>query len=360
MSVRSRSARGRRAGVALVLGGLLWPELAAPLLATSLVSTALAADESPETEALLRRGIQLRREGNDEAALNVFLEAEAHSPSSVRVLLHVATAAQAASKWLIADEYLKKAARHENDPYYQRYRAEIEEVRAATAQRVGLFRAVGEPKGAQVSLNGQPVGTLPMETPKAIEAGTYVLEVTMPGYYRLRRPISVPGAVLTRETVELNARSAAGGDGPDEAGAGAPSGAGVMPEAERGFWQSPWLTWTFVGVGAAGLATTGVALLIRENAAERWNDETRCLDREDLDRPRIDVCGDSRDKIDSAEQLAIIGGVVGLVGLGAAITHWLATSDDSDPNAAARRGGAPAARMTCGPGFLSVSCSGTF
>src|SRR5688572_1581701 len=113
-------------GLMNLRSGLLGRMLAALLIslaALSVESLALAQQEKPETENLLRRGIQLRREGNDEAALAVFLEAEAQSPDSVRVLLHVATAAQAASKWLMADEYLKKAAAHDSDPYYQRYRA---------------------------------------------------------------------------------------------------------------------------------------------------------------------------------------------------------------------------------------------
>jgi hypothetical protein len=215
------------------LGRLLAALLVSAAALLSTEGLALAQQEKPETEALLRRGIQLRREGADEAALGVFLEAEAQSPDSVRVLLHVATAAQAASKWLMADEYLKKAAAHESDPYYQRYRAEIEEVRAATAQRVGQFRAVGEPEGAQVSLNGQVVGTLPMEAPKTVEAGTYVLEVTKPGFYRLRRPISVPGAVLTRETVSLNVRPPGVPETDDVAGGGggrrSPPGSGTSP-----------------------------------------------------------------------------------------------------------------------------------
>src|SRR5688500_17052968 len=107
-----RAPRRGIAGLKVRVGAVLL----ASFVATSLPCVAFAAEESPETEALLRRGIGLRRDGADEAALAVFLEAEAQSPNSVRVLLHVATAAQAASKWLMADEYLQKAAQHDDDP----------------------------------------------------------------------------------------------------------------------------------------------------------------------------------------------------------------------------------------------------
>jgi hypothetical protein len=319
-----------------------------------------AAEESAETEALLRKGIQLRREGADEAALAVFLEAQAQSPDSVRVLLHVATAAQAASKWLMADEYLRKAAEHSDDPYYQRYRTEIEEVRAATAQRVGQFRAVGEPEGAQVILNGQVVGTLPMETPKTLEAGTYVLEVTKPGYYRLRRPISVPGSVLTRETVALNERAPGA---PDDVGA---SGGGVGVDTRSGkpptWWSQPWVSWTLLGVGVAGGATSGIGFYLREQAADKYNDESLCLDPNRPNLPRSQVCSGTRDDIDVAEQVAVIGGVVGVAFTGAALTHWLATSGDDEPgvDSSARDGSESARSLSCSPGVLSLVCSGSF
>lgn len=331
-----------------------------PALGASFIaSTAQAADESPETEALLRRGIQLRREGADEAALAVFLEAEAQSPSSVRVLLHVATAAQAASKWLMADEYLRKAAQHDNDSYYQRYRNEIEEVRAATSQRVGQFRAVGSPEGAEVVLNGRVIGTLPMENPKSVEAGTYVLEVSKPGFYRLRRPISVPGAVLTRETVALNERTAAGGDGPDEAGArlGTDSGA----QAQTDWYKERWVTWTLFGVGAAAGVTSGISLFLRERAADHWNDEDRCLAGGVPAPTRLDQCGDVRNDIDTAEQIAIVSGGLGVVFMAGALTHWLATSgDDSSGSAHARGTAGKSAEFSCSPGLMNVMCKGTF
>jgi hypothetical protein len=336
---------------------LLGRVLAALCMSLALLSTegvALAQQEKPETEALLRKGIQLRRDGSDEAALAVFLEAEAESPDSVRVLLHVATAAQAASKWLMADEYLRKAAAHDDDPYYQRYRAEIEEVRAATAQRVGQFRAVGEPQGAQVSLNGQVVGTLPMESPKTLEAGTYVLEVTKDGYYRLRRPISVPGAVLTRETVALNVRPPGGPETEEAGGGGGASG----PQEE--WYESSVVTWSLLGLGIAGGATSGTALFLRNRAADHWNDDTRCLDDQQRDVSRQELCAGVRNDIDIYEQVAIVSGVAGGVFLTMGLVHWLATGDSTEAGVTVKTDANKASRIDCAPGLLSVMCAGTF
>lgn len=314
-----------------------------------------SAQESAEVEAILKRGIQLRRDGQDEAALAVFQEAEAQAPNSVRVLLHVATAAQAASKWLLADEYLKKADSHSSDPYYVRYRAEIEEVRSTTAQRVGHFRAVGEPSGAEVILNGQVIGTLPMENSKTVEAGSYVLEVNKPGFYRLRRPIAVPGGVLTRETVELNERV---GGGPEPDG----SGTGVAAEPPS-FWASSGMTWTLAGIAVAAGATSGISYFLRERAVDHWNDEERCLSSSPADQnsPRADLCSGVRNDIDTAEQIGIVSGVVGVAFAGAALTHWIATSGSSEPGVdTARRQQKSTGSVQCSAGVLSVMCSGSF
>ena len=372
MSCSASKSTGRREGIrALRLGGFVLAALPAmgsslgslPVAASSFavaaavvsVSSSASAQETAEVEAILKRGIQLRREGQDEAALAVFQEAEAQAPNSVRVLLHVATAAQAASKWLLADEYLRKADSHNNDPYYQRYRAEIDEVRNTTAQRVGHFRAVGEPSGAEVILNGQVVGTLPMENPKTLEAGTYVLEVNKAGFYRLRRPISVPGGVLTRETVQLNERTGAEPVG---------EGTGNSPAEPPSFWASSGMTWTLAGVAAAAGITSGVSFFLRERAATHWNDNGRCLSSTPTDQntSREKLCGSVRNDVDTAEQIGIVSGVVGIAFAGAALTHWIATSGSSEPGAdsTARHEHKSTGSVQCSPGLMNVVCSGSF
>jgi hypothetical protein len=313
-----------------------------------------SAAESPEVEALIQRGIRLRREGQDDAALAIFLEAEAEAPNSVRVLLHVVTAAQAASKWLMADEYLKKADSHARDPYYARYRTEIEDVRAVIAQRVGHFRAVGGPSGADVLQNGKAAGTLPMEKPKTVEAGTFVMEVSKSGYYALRRPVTIPGGVLTRETVSLTERTEADIEARGVDGTGRP----VEPPS---FWASSGMTWTLAGIGLAAGATSGAAFYLRERSAREWNDDARCLSEANQTQTRANVCANVRSDIDTAENVALIGGVVGVAFVGAALTHWLATGTSSSSEMDVASGEQESTgSVQCGAGLLNVVCSGTF
>jgi hypothetical protein len=326
-------------------------------------SSAYAADDplmggEQGSEDLLKQGIALRRSGNDEAALAVFLDLEKRNPDSVRLLLHIATAAQATGKWIMAYEYLQKAAAHKDESYYQRHRTAIDNVERTISQRVGQFRARGTPSGAEVRINGEVVGSLPLTGVRPMEVGSYVLEVYKPGFYPLRRPITISGGGgLTQETVDLKERGAAlaaGGTGME--GNLSTADTGVAP---TGWWRSRWVTWTMVGVGVAAAATSGIAFGIRERDAAKWNDNSRCLDNSPtgLTRSRDQVCGSLRREIDTAQTVGVVTGITAVGFGGAALVHWLATSRDRPAESAPPP---PQAGAGCSPGFGSVVCYGTF
>jgi hypothetical protein len=290
------------------------------------------------------------------------LEAEKQDPTSVRVLLHVATAAQAAGKWLLADSYMRKVKALENDPYYLRHADAIEVVRRSIAARVGTFQAQGGPEGATVRLDGQLVGTLPMTAPASVEAGAYLMEVHKPGYYRLRRNVTISGGVLTREPVELNRAVARGdlGAGPGTANLAASVNGGVGAEpVEQSWWQSPAVGWTFLGLGVASGVASGIAFATREDRVDRWNDN-RCLPAGEPDTTRADNCGPFKDEAQTAQTVGIVTAVAGVVFAGIGVTHLLTTggSDDKVSAESATAGGFQVTE--CGAGFLSVACRGSF
>lgn len=320
-----------------------------------------AAAEDAVVEALIQRGIQLRKNNADEQALAVFLEAEKQDPTSVRVLLHVVTAAQAAGKWLLADSYMRKVSSLQDDPYYQRHADAIEVVRRSIAARVGTFQVQGGPEGATVRLDGQLVGTLPMTVPASIEAGAYSMEVHKPGFYRLRRNITINGGVLTREPVELN-RAVVRGDVAGDASAGAVGGsgsAGVGTEpGERTWWHSPAVGWTLVGLGVASGAGSAIAFITRENKVESWNDNDSCLDSQNPDSTRADECGSLKDEAETAQTIGIVTAIAGVAFTGLGITHLLTAG--SSPARAEPDANAGLKLTSCGAGFLSIACHGSF
>jgi hypothetical protein len=318
------------------------------------------AAEDAVVEALIQRGIQLRRDGSDDQALNVFLEAGRQDPKSVRVLLHIVTAAQAAGKWLMADSYMRKVSALSEDDYYRRHSDAIEAVRRSIAARVGTFQVQGEPEGASVRLDGQLVGTLPMTNPAAVESGTYLMEVQKPGFYRLRRSINIVGGVLTREPVELNAMPAraelASGAGP----AGSAAGVGV-DSSDKGSWlTSPALAWTLIGVGAAAGITSGITLQLREDRVQTWNDEAECIPNDG--DTRQESCGNLKSDAEMFQTVGIVSAIAGVAFAGTGLTLLLTGGHRESERAPANtETSASSLKLTgCDAGFMSIACRGSF
>jgi hypothetical protein len=334
-AVLARTRRRLRGISAIVCCGLL-----------ASVPGASHAQEASSLEALIQEGIRLRREGEDEKALDVFRQAERLQPSSVRVLLHLATAAQAAGHWLEADTYIRRVFEYRDDPYYRRYQSDIAMVEQIIASRVGRFQVVGSPKGAEVRLNGRVVGHVPMEQPERLEAGNYQLEVVSEGHYALRRPQRIPASVLTREVVELGpVRSAAASASISDSGS--PAGS---------WWSEPWVGWTLAGAGAASALTAGIAFAVREQQASDWNDDSRCV--RPGGRTREQQCGSDYGDARLAERIGITASIGALVFGGAAALQFMARSGDEAPE----RPEAASAEWSpsCAPGWMSVVCEGRF
>jgi hypothetical protein len=313
-----------------------------------------SAAEDAAVEALIQRGIELRRNSADEAALTVFLEAEAQDPTSVRVLLHVVTAAQGAGKWLMADSYMRKVSALSDDPYYRRHADAIEVVRRAIAARIGTFQVDGGPDGATVRLDGQLVGTMPMAQPTSIEAGAYLMEVHKPGFYRLRRNVVISGGVLTREPVSLNKAEVR-----SDLGAGSGTGAvgsGSEAAENRAWWAAPAVGWTLVGAGVASGIVSGVAFATRESRASTWNDESKCVPNDGTTRSA--ACSSYKDDAETAQTIGIVAGIAGVALGGLGLTQLILS--DSSPSTETGEDSAGLKVTRCGAGLLSLSCQGSF
>jgi hypothetical protein len=302
--------------------------------------------ENPEADKFVAEGIELRARGKDTEALRAFQKAAEIDPDSVRVQIHLATVYQALGNWLLADEYLSMALSRQNHPYVNRHRQTLEDAKRVIDANIGRLEVEGEPVGAEVRLNGRLVGTLPLAAPIRSTVGSFLLEVRHDGHYTAQRPITITGGGLVRESVQLEPLPAGAAF---RAGAGNSGvAAGNIADADSG--GSPWLTWTFVGAAGVAGATTVGALVFREVHAGRWNDNARCLD---VDRTRAEVCGDERDKANTAETVALVSGALtGAFALGAILNAVGAFGSDAPPSEVGLRG--------CNLGFSGASCFGTF
>lgn len=277
----------------------------------------------------------LRREAKDEAALAAFEEAVMLDPESVRARVHLAAAHQALGHWLEADALLAELLQHAGDPYVQRHRATLLRAQEFVGRHLGTLLLAGQPEGAQVKLNGRVLGTLPLAQPTRLELGSYQLEVALPGYYPLQRPVIITAGSTLRESVEL-----------------APQTGAVAPESSAAATRvlAPrWLSWTLAGLAAGGAVATGVAWGVRNQHASRWNSDA-CLAP---GRARGEVCPGERDDGKRAEQLAYAGGVATVLLAAGAAVSWTFRAPRA-PEAAA------AGSLSCGLSLGLGMCSGSF
>ena len=303
--------------------------------------------DNPAADEFVARGIAMRAQGKDAEALKLFEEAAEIDPGSVRVQIHLATVHQALGNWLLADDYLTVALEHQNHPYINRHRQSLDEARRVIDANIGRFAVDGRPAGAEVRLNGRLVGTLPLAKPVRATVGSYTLDVRLEGHYPSQRPISITGGALVRETVQLERL-------PDEPGlvaGGSPHpgrAAAALDPTLDGTGSRRWLTWALVGASGVAAGTTLGALIFREVYAGRWNDDTRCLE---LDRTRAEVCGDERDKVNTAEDVAVVSGVLtGMFAAGAFLNAFAFQAGE----------GGEAGLEGCGVGLGTALCFGSF
>jgi hypothetical protein len=351
-----------RARLALVLS----------LLFAQLSPSAAHAADAPEVEALLKKGLELRRAGKDVEALAAFQDAYAKGKSP-RARAQVALAQQALGSWVEAEANLLGAL-ETKDEWIEARRAALGTALTDIQTRLGSLELLGGAPGAKVSLNGEPAGSFPLPGPLRVVAGTVAIEVTGDGYLPLQRSVVVPAGGLARETLKL-ARAAGGAvasnpspspspspvasastspssnpspsEGTTDPGNGAPATAAASVSSGRPAYG----TWGLValGVGAVGLGTGVTGLVIREGQASRYN-SAECLPNNG--KTREQNCGDARSSAASAQSIATVGFIAGGVGLAASAVLLFIL--DSEPEAA------PVATAFVGPGELGVALHARF
>ena len=324
------------------------------LTSVGVVSPACADD----ADELIRRGIELRKQGRDQDALQAFQNANALA-STPRALAQMGFAEQALGRWVDADEHLNAAARTAGDSWIVKNRQVLESSLATIRKHLGDIEILGEPKGAEVRVDGRSQGTLPLGRRVRAAVGTISVEVRAPGYLPVVRPVVIPAEELVRETIVLQPMTPAAA--PAIAPAIAPAAGAEQPvESDRGEAPGaeaprPWgrrLAWA--GVIGAGLfaAAGGVALVVRESKAQQFSDPAHACDQNSPDKGGP-ACKDAYDTGHTAATLAVGSFIAaGVLGIGAAILFYT-----SSPTADTTSG--TTASLACGPagaGF-GVTCA---
>ena len=220
-------------------------------------SPAMAAEDG--SESLAARGTELRKQGRDQEALPLFLEALKADPSP-KSLAQAGLCEQAMGLWVTAEQHLLQALALPSEPWIKRNEPAIREALAFIQKRLGDIEVWGTPAGATIHIDGATVAKLPTTAPLRVGVGRRIIAVDAPGFVGEFRTIDVRQGDHLREHVVLVPAALPRAQEPESHpgnGEGAPLGATLSqaplasPVSDDNSSAGPvytrWWFWTAVG-----------------------------------------------------------------------------------------------------------------
>lgn len=309
------------------------------------LSGASALAQTPDIEAEHQRGVQLRAQGQNAAAADVF-RAIFERTGEPRALARLGLAEGALSRWTDADEHLQTALSRTSDPWIAANRASLEQALASVRAHLGSVSVVCATPGATVQVGDASPLPLPLQRPLRVTTGFVNITVRAPGHAAVERRVAVP---MGQEpiAVEITLTPTPAGTPPTGPAASPPptpppanpaiTARAIPPTADppprrptAANWQRP------VGIGL--LAGGGVALgigvvgaLLREGAANRFN-QAGCLLFPDRDEVSVGgaPCREHLSSTQGASTMNIVGFVAAGVLSAAGVTLMLLAPRSSD------------------------------
>jgi hypothetical protein len=171
---------------------------------------------------------------------------------------------QALGLWPQAEGHVSEALRAADDPWIKKNRAVVEEALRTIRMHVGRVEIGGGRPGANVTVNGQPVGLMPLAEAIAVNAGPVDVEVKAPGYLPAVKTVNVAAGEYSRVSFALVAQATP----PPAPKPAVPTAVPVAPviATERGARPADADTGrtqriAAIAVGAGGLAAIGVGIV---------------------------------------------------------------------------------------------------
>jgi hypothetical protein len=296
---------------------------------------AVGAEASGEADRLIRHGIELRKAHDDEGAAREFQKAydQVHTP---RAAGQLGLAEQALGRWEDAERHVGEALHAPGDAWVVKNRAILDEALGTIQAHLARIEVIGDPEGADVSVNGRVVGKLPLQAPVRVSAGEVEVELHAPGYAAAQRTLAIVGGQYQRLVLHLTREApAAAGDTPSVTKAGGdqrpPSGStsiapliATAPPAEEPSTVRTVLKWSAAGLAAVGLVVGVVATIEHGNNVSAFDNHTpRCFDNDgravDASNTPVTACQGNLDSYRSDKTWAIVG----FAGAGAFAVTWL-------------------------------------
>jgi hypothetical protein len=240
------------------------------------------AQDAADPNALIDQGVELRRAGDDEGALELFAQAwdAGHTP---RARAQMALVEQALGHYVDAETHLLEALAVIDDPWIVLRRTDLAVALAAIQLRLGYLEVRGGVVGAEVRLDGRSVGTLPLDQPLRLAAGSYRMEVIAREHYPVSRQVTVVAEGTTRETIVMNATPPA----PETVTVVTPRQPPPRSDVGSSGSVHPALGATLLGGSGVMLATSAITFGLRQRRATDYNSDDCLVEGE----TRGETCG---------------------------------------------------------------------
>jgi hypothetical protein len=163
---------------------------------------------APKPEALVNQAVELRRNGDDEGALALLVQAYglARAP---RTAGQLGLCEQALGRWAEAETYLTEALKAQDDPWVKKNRRTIEDALAVVKSHIARIEIQGDPQAAEVWVNGTLVGKLPLGSPVRVAAGEVEVELRAPNFVSEKKTMRLEAGQYQRIILHASERPAA-------------------------------------------------------------------------------------------------------------------------------------------------------
>jgi hypothetical protein len=215
-----------------------------------------------DVERLIKKGTDLRRQGQDHQALPLLQKAFELARTG-RTAAQLGLCEMQLGYFLPASDHIGEALSATNDPWVEKYRTILEQTLRQAKTHVAEVSISGSPPGAEVSIDDRVVGHLPIASPIRVGAGVgRKVELRAEGYLASSETVDTRGGEQVRVVLHLSKVA----DGP-LANVGHPSVSALQMQApqkgreDSSGWSAGRVTgWVLLGAGIVGV-TAGVLAL---------------------------------------------------------------------------------------------------
>jgi len=345
---------------------------------TTLKAAHAETADPAKAEELIREANDQRRHGHDERAVPLLRKAYeiAHS---ARTAGQLGLAEMALGYWVSAETHLNEAVAENRNPWVTKNRAALDSALRETQTHLGNLRIEGKPDGAEISVNGSVVGTLPLGSPVRVGEGRVTVEARAPGRKSMSTAVTVAAHGDERVQIALEAEESPPPAQPTarvvptsstssvttadtSVSAGQPArtersaretGKAPAADAELPTWRRV-LPWALLG-GAAIAGGIGVWQQLSSQSAQSGFDGIAACGAGLPMRGSDARCQGLYDDFQSRKTHAFIGyGVAGVLGAGAVTLFIVNAASTPAPSTASAHGQAALA-LTGDSAFLSYA-----